>query len=401
MRFAQRATLVRGATLFAVTALFSFTLAFAVDVASKGQKRINPGYWPTDCTEAAPSPARADIAALIGIRTKVKAEAKRQELIDFIWKGRGLPDWDTLDLRMNVDNPITTVDLKNLTRVDELVVTTDRLKSHIFRFRPVAPNGRLAIYHAGHSEYLGDVGGDITIQSLLDLGYEVLGFSMPGYGPNTRLPMRADAATAHDSFEHLETSASTPLKYFVEPVAVALNYVIRRHDYDEVRMIGVSGGGWTTTLYAAIDPRIRVSYPVAGSLPLSLRSAACGAPEMGDWEQSRSGLYAIVDYTELYVLGAYGEGRKQIQVLNEFDSCCFWGRRHRVYEHQVRRIVRGLGGGSFRVLLDRSTYDEHAVTPWALDQLLMPENAKGHARHPKARNIDIRHRRDEGGRGDN
>ena len=36
-------------------------------------------------------------------------------------------------------------------------------------------------------------------------------------------------------------------------------------------MIGLSGGGWTTTVYAAIDPRIVKSIPVAGTLPLYLR----------------------------------------------------------------------------------------------------------------------------------
>ena len=37
-------------------------------------------------------------------------------------------------------------------------------------------------------------------------------------------------------------------------------------------MIGISGGGWTTTVYPAIDTRISESFSVAGSLPLSLRN---------------------------------------------------------------------------------------------------------------------------------
>ena len=36
-------------------------------------------------------------------------------------------------------------------------------------------------------------------------------------------------------------------------------------------MIGLSGGGWTTTVAAAIDPRVGLSIPVAGSLPFDMR----------------------------------------------------------------------------------------------------------------------------------
>ena len=32
-------------------------------------------------------------------------------------------------------------------------------------------------------------------------------------------------------------------------------------------MMGKSGGGWTTTLAAALDPRISFSAPIAGSIP--------------------------------------------------------------------------------------------------------------------------------------
>lgn len=35
--------------------------------------------------------------------------------------------------------------------------------------------------------------------------------------------------------------------------------------------MGKSGGGWTTTVSAALDPRIRVSFPIAGSIPLNFQ----------------------------------------------------------------------------------------------------------------------------------
>jgi PhoPQ-activated pathogenicity-related protein len=37
--------------------------------------------------------------------------------------------------------------------------------------------------------------------------------------------------------------------------------------YKHIVMAGLSGGGWTTTISAAIDPRITLSMPIAGSMP--------------------------------------------------------------------------------------------------------------------------------------
>jgi hypothetical protein len=357
-------------------AIFATSLIATEDAAGRRAASQSGASWPPGCTEPVPTPPRYLVASRIGIQTPAEAEAKRQELIDFIWSGQGFPSSDKLGVRTNVANPIRSVDLQNLAGVDELIVRMDGFESHAFRFRPLIPNGYLVIYHAGHSDDLGNAGGDRAILAFLQRGFEVVGFYMPGYGPNTTLPALPDDARRHDYFATLETPTFSPLRYFMEPVAVVLNFVTRQQAFTDIRMIGISGGGWTTTLYAAIDPRIRVSYPIAGTLPLELRSATCGAPEMGDWEQSGSRLYELVDYTELYVLGAHGEGRKQRQILNEFDPCCFWGwgTRYSRYEHAVRRTLRTLGGGSFRVVLDSSTRGVHAISPWALDEILPPDH---------------------------
>jgi hypothetical protein len=135
-------------------------------------------------------------------------------------------------------------------------------------------------------------------------------------------------------------------------------------------MIGVSGGGWTTTLYAAIDPTIQSSYPVAGSLPLFLRTAPCN--DSGDWEQAGPSLYNKVDYMDFYILGAYGKGRKQIQMLNHYDSCCFEGIRYVTYENTVKSVVNKLGKGAFDVFLDSSFRYDHKISLYALEHVFQP-----------------------------
>jgi dienelactone hydrolase len=67
------------------------------------------------------------------------------------------------------------------------------------------------------------------------------------------------------------------MKFFVEPVILAINYA-KTLGYKRIVMVGLSGGGWTTTVAAAIDPRIDLSIPVAGSLPFGAGSVRSSPP---------------------------------------------------------------------------------------------------------------------------
>ena len=107
--------------------------------------------------------------------------------------------------------------------------------------------------------------------------------------------------------------------------------------------------------------------PVAGTLPIFLRSK--GTADWGDYEQNLPGLYRLANYPELYVLGAHGEGRRQIQVLNRYDDCCFAGTRAGLYEEEVREAVARLGAGRYELLLDES-HREHGISEQALRAIL-------------------------------
>lgn len=163
----------------------------------------------------------------------------------------------------------------------------------------------------------------------------------------------------------LESETFSPIAYFLEPVLATLNYVALRYAHGASGMTGYSGGGWTTTLYAAIDERISRSYPVADTLPIDLREPR----DWGDYEQTLPALYRIATYPELYILGSFGEGRGQLQVLNKYDPCCFAGERHRGYEKAVQSRLALLGSGSFAVLLD-DTHDKHEISLYALQHIL-------------------------------
>src|SRR5437763_4421549 len=107
-----------------------------------------------------------------------------------------------------------------------------------------------------------------------------------------------DCAGGHDAMFATTNTIGSPIKYFLEPTAVSLNY-LKSSDraggfpkYRAFHMVGLSGGGWTTTVYAAIDPTIRCSFPVAGTIPLYLRSGG----SVGDREQFEPSFYGMAGY---------------------------------------------------------------------------------------------------------
>lgn len=145
-------------------------------------------------------------------------------------------------------------------------------------------------------------------------------------------------------------------------------------------MVGLSGGGWTTNILAAIDERIKYSFSVAGSMPIYYRSDL----SMGDIEQYLPELYRdIAGYPDLYVLGAYGKGRKQVQILNRNDNCCFGQKQHdpdrnyendlRTFEKSVKEKLTVLGAeGRYYLVIDE-TAPKHQISAFTLNEVILKE----------------------------
>jgi dienelactone hydrolase len=323
---------------------------------------------PDPFTDIDPALLKVDVPALIRVRTAEDVARVRKELIAFIWKNDGkLPTASAVE-RADADLPKALP--AGSASCEKLTVALGKdFKSVVYHFRPKQPNKRLALFHQGHGT-LWEGGADDTVKFFLEKGYSVLAFQMPLYGDNKGLAPAG--VRSHNDMAKLASHELEPIRFFVEPVAVALNYAQKEFGYEDVVMIGLSGGGWTTTLYAAIDPRVRLSFPVAGTLPEFLRTGEFHGPrDRGDWEQYYPALYKIAGYLDLYVLGSAGEGRRQRQVLNRYDSCCFAGLRHRTYEKHVQAVVTGLSKGGFDIHLDE-THRSHLISRDALKTAVAP-----------------------------
>merc|ERR1712025_1240936 len=70
----------------------------------------------------------------------------------------------------------------------------------------------------------------------------------------------------HAWFQQWEDKGDYTIRFFIEPVALAVAYA-KSLGYKHIVMVGLSGGGWTTTVAAAAIEGIELSFPIAGSVP--------------------------------------------------------------------------------------------------------------------------------------
>lgn len=312
-----------------------------------------------------PQLAAIDPKRFIDFQSAEDVLAKRQKLIRFIWKSEELPkSGPTL-----VEEGIKTDKFGSSAadRIDRITVQMEHgfdSKVYILHPAPEKKNNKVLIYHNGHGEEIR------SANFFVGNGFTVLYFTLPLAEENAA-PERLFSRTrgeiiikSHKDFEYLVSDEFNPIKLFLEPLNASMNYM-EQFGYEDIAMVGLSGGGWATGLYAAIDPRIKKSYPVAGTLPIYLR----GERGYGDWEEQFHELYSLATYLELYVMGALGRGRSQLQIFNQYDKCCFSGIESLLYENAVRETVISFGQGGFNIFID-SSHREHKISDPALSLIL-------------------------------
>ena len=272
---------------------------------------------------------------------------------------------DTIIMRALACEATYYRDWGNLAGIDELTgyLSKNWRPYSIAYFRPKTANGHLILYQQGLAATYHDQ--HRMIEAWVEDGYTVAAMNMPGYGDNTCYDWRR-----YCSGPLMDARFATDLGAAFLPPVIAVNYALAQHPFNRIVMIGVSSGAWITLLNAAIDPRIDVSFPVAGVLPLALlRGKEESAREIVE------GLTDIAGVLDLAVMGADRPGRRQVQIFNRFDRCCFYGLRPTLYAGLLAETARNLGGGH-QVLFDE-THARHKISRWAAKRIIEAMNGDG------------------------
>ncbi|MCW9034316.1 MAG: hypothetical protein OQJ97_08860 [Rhodospirillales bacterium] len=222
-------------------------------------------------------------------------------------------------------------------------------------FRPQTSNGRLILIHQGYAGVYHEQ--HRHIKNLIKLGYSVMAFNLYGYGLYERsqgFPLGALPAIPN------------PQRLFFNQVKLALNYALDQQAYKSVDMVGLSAGAWVTSVFAALDTRIRASYPVSGVFPVYLRE-----PNEKPAPQLYPPLLKAASYLEMFVLASSGKGRRQMQVFNRYDRCCYRNLKGKLYEGSVKEILAQLGqsADNFTVLIDE-THARHKISAYGMKAIL-------------------------------
>ena len=315
-----------------------------------------------------------NIDSLIKINSKNDILDKRKNLINFIWKNT-IPYSSSISIDKNIKDD-RYQNLSNLKSINKLNIEMNyKINSISYLFLPENSNNELVIYHQGHS---GDfISGNDTIAFFINEGYSVLALSMPLLGMNNQPIIDLNEFgkmkfTNHRHLHLLESSDFSPVKFFVEPIGVSLNYLEKNYNFNSYHMIGISGGGWTTILFSAIDDRISQSYSVAGSFPMFMRS---DSKNIGDYEQMIPEVYSIANYLELYLMGSFGNERKLLLIYNEFDPCCFSGNAYEQFPFKdvVENKIKKIGPGNFDVIIDEEQ-NKHVISHEIISNIIFLMN---------------------------
>lgn len=125
---------------------------------------------------------------------------------------------------------------------------------------------------------------------------------------------------AHTRMNQLDLCGTSGLSPFYLAMKRGLDLLLAQPhaDRERVAVSGLSGGGWQTIFISALDPRVKLSNPVAGYSGFLTRVRHL--KDLGDPEQTPCDLATVADYTHLTAMRA---PRPTLLTYNSKDQCCF------------------------------------------------------------------------------
>ncbi|MCC4270431.1 hypothetical protein LL254_06885 [Marinobacter nauticus] len=329
-------------------------------------------------------PQQEDPNSRIKIHDITTAELIRKSIIRYIWNNtENLP---STNAETKLDSPPTpnlfNADLRGVNY--HLASKVERLKYNMmydyvhttYIIHPLnknIPKPTIMLVHQGHQGGLGD-GVLELINDLLRQGVFVAVTQMPMVGWNSKLKLKQGEKKSIGTHGHNhlfnahKTNSGKAMSFFIEPIISIIDHVkAKKTHIENIGIVGLSGGGWTSQISSAVDERINLSVSIAGSYPLYLRKSYPGST--GDAEQIEPDLYLnLASYLDVYILGSIGFNREQVQIINKYDPCCFYGDGAEHYMFILDSHVKKLGG-KWSLLID-DTHSLHQISPWARKKII-------------------------------
>lgn len=301
-----------------------------------------------------------DYAVLNGVTSQALADQRRAAMAAYIFRG----DPQGMTRRPDeVETNQTFLPLQGLQIGSIDVLTVDMpygINSKVYFLHAAKPRSCLMIYQEGHR--VSFLARSRYLDRLVADGCDVLALSLPLTGGMNSRPLIDHPRLGRvllndpDDLQLLDSAGYSSLSYFITPLVAALNHALDQRRYDLVGATGFSGGGWAVQVLGALDPRIQVTYSVAGSAPAAVHAAK---PEWGSPEQREGRFYEIANYPEIYVMSADRPGRRHLQFYNQTDPCCFGGENWKAWSGPLADAAQRLGG-QFRVLTYQN--NEHTMS---------------------------------------
>lgn len=172
-----------------------------------------------------------------------------------------------------------------------------------------------------------------------------------------RVPVRT---AKHEVLVLFDTGGYHFFRYFLDPILLPLRRVAK--DYETISYVGLSGGGWTGLILAALDPPVNRYVLTAGFLPEEGRATKA---DLGDAEQITPSVYRRFPYKFfLEQLDAKGPSAAWV-IYNTEDDCCY-----RAVEHEalIRRMERTYKNIHFEIRASKT----HAYSPDRVLELVAP-----------------------------
>jgi hypothetical protein len=297
--------------------------------------------------------ARIDVAGEIRAGDPAQLAQLRARANAFVWKGRPPADGATNSARdLSADPRVSQI--REARSAQALTIGMRHgIEVQVLYLRAAAPSRNcLFLYHQDHQAVF--LGERDFYARMLAAGCDVIAIPMPltvGAAPVTvQVDGESRTIAEHADFAALETDAFSPMAYFLQPSVMSLNHALSVRGYDRIAAVGLSGGGWTATVLAALDNRVTHVYPVAGSLPLYLMGIT--RRNRGDWEQRYPAFYKTSNYFELYLLGVLEPHRRAVHIYNRNDNCCYNAVLTAGFSAQVEGIAKRWDLGSIRFRID-------------------------------------------------